>query len=295
MGEKDIENNLQKQDNDNMVEEANQADMSEDKGILRGICISEKRGTKKKEIPEAVLRKDWGIEGDAHAGNWHRQVSLLSLSRIEEFREKGADIGYGDFGENLIIEGYDLRSCPVGTRLEIGEVVLEMTQIGKECHTHCAIYHQMGDCIMPREGVFAVVIKPGKIRVGEEVRRISPDLDRALTAAIITLSDKGFRGEREDKSGAAIAEILTENGYQIIETLILPDEQARIEKELIRLADQRQVNLIVTTGGTGFSERDCTPEATLKVATRNAPASQRRSVPDPCRSPEGPCCQERPL
>ena len=241
------------------------------KGVLKGICISEKRGTKKQEVPEASLKKDWGIEGDAHAGNWHRQVSLLSFDRIEEFRSKGAEVTFGDFGENLIIEGFDFKNLPVGTRFTIGDAVLEMTQIGKECHTHCAIYQQMGDCIMPREGVFSEVIKPGIIHVGDQVERIDPDPDRALTAAVITLSDKGFKGEREDKSGPAIVEILTENGYKVIETVILPDVQARIERELIRLADQRQVNLIVTTGGTGFSPRDCTPEATYNVATRKAP------------------------
>lgn len=198
-------------------------------------------------------------------------MSLLSLDKINAFREKGAEVTFGDFGENLIVEGFDFRNLPVGTRFRIGEAELLMTQIGKECHTHCAIYKTMGDCIMPREGVFAVVTKPGKIRVGDLVECLGTDPDRSLTAAVITLSDKGSRGEREDKSGPAIVEILEENGYQIIETLLLPDRQALIEKELIRLSDQRQVNLIVTTGGTGFAESDCTPEATLHVATRNAP------------------------
>ena len=240
-------------------------------GTLQGICISQKKGTRKHEIDSAFLKKDWGIEGDAHAGKWHRQVSLLSLEKIEAFREKGARVEFGDFGENLIIEGFDFRALPVGTRFRIGNVLLEMTQIGKECHTHCAIYKTMGDCIMPREGVFAVVKEEGEIHRGDTVECLGADPDRPLTAAVITLSDKGFRGEREDKSGPAIVEILTENGYEVIETILLPDRQPFIEKELIRLSDQRQVNLIVTTGGTGFSETDCTPEATLNVATRNAP------------------------
>ena len=240
-------------------------------GIVRGICISVKKGTKKHAVPEAFLKKDWGIEGDAHAGKWHRQVSLLSLDKINAFREKGAQVEYGDFGENLIVEGFDFRTLPVGTVFRIGEAVLVMSQIGKECHTHCAIYQTMGDCIMPREGVFATVEKPGRIQVGDRVEMTPPDPDRPLTAAVITLSDKGFAGQREDKSGPAIVEMLEEEGYQVIETLLLPDKQKRIEKELIRLSDQRQVNLIVTTGGTGFSETDCTPEATLAVATRNAP------------------------
>ncbi|ARC86112.1 molybdenum cofactor synthesis domain protein [Clostridium argentinense CDC 2741] len=240
-------------------------------GIIKGICISEKRGTKKREIKEANFIENWGIEEDAHAGNWHRQVSLLSFDKIEAFREKGANVSLGDFGENLIVEGFDFRSLPVGTRLHCGEVVLEMTQIGKECHSHCQIYKTMGDCIMPREGVFAKVLYGGKMKVEDEMTMELPSVDEKLTAAVITLSDKGFKGEREDESGPAIVTILKEAGYEIVETMILPDEQKEIERNLIRLADQRQVNLILTTGGTGFSIRDCTPEATMAVATRNAP------------------------
>ena len=240
-------------------------------GVLKGICISEKKGTKKREVNEVFLKENWGLEGDAHAGHWHRQVSLLSSEKIDAFREKGAKVVYGDFGENLIVDGFDFRTLPVGTRFRIGEAILEMSQIGKECHSHCAIYQTMGDCIMPREGVFAVVKKAGCIRVGDSVECLGLDPDRPLTAAVITLSDKGFRGEREDQSGPAIVEILKENGYEVLETILLPDHQAEIEKELIRLSDQRQVNLIVTTGGTGFAPTDVTPEATMNVATRNAP------------------------
>ena len=141
-------------------------------GVIKGICISEKRGTAKHEIEEAVFVKDWGIEKDAHAGHWHRQVSLLSYEKIEEFRKKGAQIGLGAFGENLIVEGYDFRNLPVGTRFQCGDVILEMTQIGKECHSHCEIYKRMGECIMPREGVFAVVLKGGKIKKGDILEKI---------------------------------------------------------------------------------------------------------------------------
>lgn len=240
-------------------------------GVLKGICVSKKRGTKKVEVAEAMLVENYGIEGDAHAGNWHRQVSLLSLEKIEAFREKGAQVSFGDFGENLIIDGFDFRSLPVGTIFTIGDAVLKMTQIGKECHTHCQIYQTMGECIMPREGVFAVVLKGGQIRNGDTVEMVPVPFDAPLTAAVITLSDKGSKGEREDKSGPVIVKMLEEAGYEIIESNILPDEQKLLENELIRLSDQRQVNLILTTGGTGFSERDRTPEATMTVATRLAP------------------------
>lgn len=141
-------------------------------GVIKGICISEKRGTAKREIEEAILAKDWGIQGDAHAGHWHRQVSLLSYEKIEEFRKKGADIELGAFGENLIVSGYDFRNLAVGTRFQCGEAVLEMTQIGKECHSHCEIYKRMGECIMPREGVFAIVLHGGTIRKGDLLERI---------------------------------------------------------------------------------------------------------------------------
>ena len=240
-------------------------------GTIRGICISEKRGTVKHYVPQARFIENFGIENDAHAGNWHRQVSLLSHEKIEEFKAKGADVVPGSFGENLIIDGFDLAQIPVGARLQAGDVILEITQIGKECHSHCEIYKAMGDCIMPREGIFAKVINGGVIKDGDEVNMLPYETDRPLTAAVITLSDKGARGEREDLSGPLLADTLRDAGYDIIETLILPDEQEIIEKNLIRLSDLRQVNLIMTTGGTGFSKRDCTPEATLAVATKNAP------------------------
>ena len=241
-------------------------------GTIKGICISHIRGIQKSEVAEADLKVDWGIVGDAHAGNWHRQVSLLSYEKIQEFKEKGAKIVSGAFGENLIVEGYDLGNLPVGSRFRIGdEVELEITQIGKECHSHCEIYKAMGDCIMPREGGFAKVIKSGHITLGDTITLLPDNPDRPLTAAVITLSDKGAAGLREDKSGPIIVDELKREGYEIIETLILPDELSLIKKNLIRLSDQRQVNLIITTGGTGFSERDCTPEATMAVATRNAP------------------------
>lgn len=239
-------------------------------GRVLGICISERRGTQKKEVEEAVLKENWGIEGDAHAGNWHRQVSLLSFEKIEDFRAKGADVDFGAFGENLIVEGYNLRKLPVGTRFHIGEAVLELTQIGKECHSHCEIYKKMGDCIMPREGVFAEVVKDGRIHRGDEVEMELPASDRPFTASVITLSDKGAAGEREDRSGPLAAEMLEQVGYEVKEQLLLADGIEPLKSQLIRLADQRQMDVIFTTGGTGFSPRDLTPEATRAACDRMA-------------------------
>lgn len=237
---------------------------------LLGICISEKKGTQKHEVESARLIPNYGIENDAHAGKWHRQVSLLNFEKIEEFRAKGVDVSFGAFGENLIIDEFDFRSLPVGTRFKIGDVLLELTQIGKECHSHCAIYHAVGDCIMPREGVFTKVLVGGVIKVSDEVLMIPPEEGRAFTAAIITVSDKGALGKRVDESGPLIERMLKDAGYDVKETLIIPDEKRQISQSLIRLADQRQINLILTTGGTGFSPRDVTPEATVAVCERMA-------------------------
>ena len=239
--------------------------------VIRAICISDQKGTQKYRIPEGTFIEDHGIEGDAHAGKWHRQVSLLSAEKIEEFRKKGVQVEYGAFGENLVVEGCDLRSLPVGTRFAIGEVLLKMTQIGKECHDHCAIYNVTGDCIMPREGVFAKVLRGGIVREGDSLDVIPAAPDRPFTAAVITLSDRAFRKEREDRSGPVIRDILSENGYDVVEMILLPDGEALLKRNLIRLADQRQVNVIFTTGGTGFGPRDLTPEATCAVWDRMAP------------------------
>ena len=243
----------------------------EQQGKIRAVCISPEKGTVKRPADSAVLVRDFGIEHDAHAGKWHRQVSLLSWDSVAEFNRKGGGVTDGDFGENLLVEGIDLKGLPVGTILKIGTAVLRITQIGKECHSDCEIRRRTGDCIMPREGVVAEVLEGGEIRPGDAVTVQLPDPDRPFRAAVITLSDNGARGERKDESGPAAAEMLKEAGYEIIETVLLPDEPERLKRELCRLADQRQADLIVTSGGTGFSPRDLTPEATMAVADRNAP------------------------
>ncbi|OOM73552.1 MOSC domain-containing protein [Clostridium sp. BL-8] len=138
-------------------------------GKVIAVCISEKRGTQKTNIKEANFIENFGIEKDAHAGDWHRQVSLLSYEKIDEFNKKGANVIDGAFGENLVVEGIKFTELPVGTKLQCNDVILEMTQIGKECHSHCEIYKKMGECIMPTNGVFAKVIKGGKIKCGDEM------------------------------------------------------------------------------------------------------------------------------
>ena len=138
-------------------------------GVIKAVCTSDVKGIQKTEVPSVELRAEWGIDGDAHAGAWHRQVSLLPFEKIEDFKSKGAQVSNGSFGENLIVEGFDLRSLLIGTLFRCNDVVLELTQIGKQCHAHCAIYHTMGDCIMPREGVFTRVVHGGVISEGDTI------------------------------------------------------------------------------------------------------------------------------
>lgn len=245
--------------------------MGELKGIIKAVCLSEVKGTEKRPVASVTLIANHGLSGDAHAGNWHRQVSLLSADKVDEFNARGGKAEIGAFGENILVSGIDFKSLPVGSILRAGEVVLKMSQIGKECHSHCQIFHRVGDCIMPREGVFATVEHGGELHAGMELTVEPPPVDAPLRAAVMTLSDKGFAGERVDTSGPRAAQLLSEAGYDVEELVLLPDAQKKIERELIRLADSRQVDLIITTGGTGFSLRDVTPEATLAVATRTAP------------------------
>ncbi len=140
------------------------------------VNISDKKGMRKKPVEEVVLKAEYGIEGDAHASSeWHRQVSLLALESIQKMREKGLAVSPGDFAENITTEGIDLVSLPVGTKMQIGsEVVGEVSQIGKECHTRCAIYYQAGDCVMPKEGIFIRVLRGGKVRAGDSVSTDAP-------------------------------------------------------------------------------------------------------------------------
>ena len=199
-------------------------------GKVRAVCISEKRGTQKKNIESAVFVENWGIEGDAHAGNWHRQISLLSEETIAAFKARGAEVTDGAFGE----------------------------------HHGCEIFQKMGECIMPTNGVFAKVLHGGKISVGDEFHV-------QYRAAVITLSDTASKGEREDASGAAVEEIVRKEGYEVVFKKIIPDDGDSLTALLCELSDEDKADLILTTGGTGFSKRDNTPEATMRAVERDTP------------------------
>jgi len=173
-------------------------------GKVVSLNISPKRGTFKEPVDFIELKVQHGIVGDAHAGDWHRQVSLLDLSSFAKMTSKvPVELRPGIFAENITTEGVELFTLPIGTQLEIGETLVEVTQIGKECHHHCQIYQQVGKCVMPLEGIFVKVLKGGVVKPGDEINVVNP-----IRVAILTLSDKGFKGEREDLSGPALAQAL---------------------------------------------------------------------------------------
>ncbi len=240
------------------------------RGAVRAVCLSARKGTPKTPAAAAELVADSGLKDDAHAGPGPRQVSILSFEEAEKFRLAGSGAGPGAFGENLLVEGIDFAELPPGTRFAAGEALLETTRIGKKCHSRCAIYKRTGRCIMPDRGVFARVLKGGIVRPGDAVV-LTEAPEWRFTAAVVVLSDRGFRGEREDLTGPLVKNILLNAGYRVVSAALLPDDRPAIERELVRLCDELGVNLAVTAGGTGFSPRDVTPEATLAVGERNVP------------------------
>lgn len=242
-------------------------------GKIIAICISKEKGTVKTDIRECEIIKDHGLKDDAHAGS-ARQVSLLSYDEVLRFKEQTGgkvDLPHGIFGENLLVEGFDFKSFPVGTRFICNDVILELTQIGKKCHTGCEISKIAGKCIMPTEGVFARVIKGGIIRTGDEMTVCSVDNNDRLRASVLTASDRSFKGEREDKSGPLISEILKSKGYEVVSYDLLSDDEDLISERLKTICDELSPDVIFTTGGTGLSPRDHMPEATKKIADKDVP------------------------
>ncbi len=138
-------------------------------GKVVAVCVSDRTGIPKHDVGTGILKVDWGIEGDAHAGNWHRQVSLLAMESIDKMRAKGLKVRPGSFAENITTEGIELYTLPVGTRMRLGTALAEVTQIGKVCHDKCAIFRLAGDCVMPREGIFVKILEPGAVSVDDPV------------------------------------------------------------------------------------------------------------------------------
>lgn len=230
------------------------------------VNMSSEKGTIKQPMFNGCRITELGLEGDAHAGNWHRQISLLDQMSIDKMLEKGAkNLVPGIFAENITTEGMNLFSLPLGSLIKIGNVELKVTQIGKECHAHCQVYQQVGMCVMPAEGIFTRVIKTGYIRPGDRI-----SVTTVFRSAVITVSDKGYAGTREDKSGPALVAALQDKA-KIGKVVLIPDEFEQIKSLLAELCDSGEYDVIFTTGGTGFAPRDVTPEATLAVVERLTP------------------------
>lgn len=236
-------------------------------GKIFSVNISENKGTVKHPVERALVIEGFGLEGDAHGGGWHRQVSLLDIESIRAAGQGKADLKPGDFAENITTEGLALADVQKGDMLKAGTCVLEITQIGKECHGACEIKKLAGDCIMPRRGVFARIIAGGEVKPGDAIQ-ILP----VIRAGVLTLSDKGSRGEREDKSGDTVREMIKRIGCRTVKYQVLPDDAERIRETLACWCLPGEgIDVIFTTGGTGFSKRDVTPEATLAVLDRQIP------------------------
>jgi molybdenum cofactor synthesis domain-containing protein len=238
-------------------------------GKIQSLNISTKKGVQKTPVDQIELVENFGIKDDAHAGSWHRQVSLLALESIQRMKEAGVDVKSGDFAENITTEGIDLKSLNIGDVLSVNGIDLTISQLGKTCHQRCAIFYAAGDCVMPREGIFAVVKGGGNVKTGDE---ITYSAKKGFSVIVITLSDKGSRGERIDETGPAVEKLLKENlNISYIRTEMMPDDQKALEDSLRYFADVQKVDLVVTNGSTGVSPRDIAPDATLNVIDKRIP------------------------
>ena len=238
---------------------------------IKSLNLSEKKGTIKLPVEEAEITET-GFLNDAHAGRWHRQVSLLAVESIRkaEVQNKRA-FNFGDFGENISTEGFELHKTRVLDRFQSGNVLLEVTQIGKKCHNGCEIMKISGNCIMPLEGIFCRVLGTGTLRVDDVLAYIP----RVIKIAVVTMSDRAFNGVYNDKSGPLAAKILsdffTQNNRPVeIENILLPDDGIMLEDTIQRLSDN-EIDIIVTTGGTGIGSRDITPDVVRKLLDKEIP------------------------
>jgi len=239
---------------------------------VQSVNISVAKGTIKKPVDEIELNEK-GVANDAHAGNWHRQVSLLGAESVKKFSDMaGRKINHGEFAENITTEGMLLYETMPLDRFYGKNVILEVTQIGKECHGNtCAIFREVGNCVMPKEGIFCRVIKAGKVKAGDELRYEQ----RKFSFYVITLSDRASQGEYEDRSGPRIVELLNEfyaeSKRQItVEHTLIPDNAESLEL-LVKTAIQNQIDFIITTGGTGVSQKDITPDVISPMLDKEIP------------------------
>lgn len=241
------------------------------RGRIVAVCVSEEKGTPKRSVSEIELVAGLGVKGDAHSGAGHRQVSLLDLAAIEEMRSKGLKLDFGAFGENVVTENLDVDDLGIGSELVVGTARLSVTQIGKTCHDPCAIFRAVGHCIMPDRGIFLEVLEGGLVRPGDEVTVVRHIPRATIQVAVITVSDRSYRGERPDASGPALCEyVQAAFGAHVAFTALVPDDKDAIVA-VLRATVERGLDLVLTTGGTGCAPRDVTPEATRQVVEREVP------------------------
>jgi len=236
------------------------------------VNISEKKGTVKHPVEEITITET-GVMEDAHAGNWHRQVSMLALESVEKFsKEAKRNINFGEFAENITTQGIQLQGCHIFDRFRIGDAELELTQIGKECHgTACAIFKEVGNCVMPKEGIFCRVLKTGKIKPDDRIAHVP----KVMRVAVITLSDRASGGMYEDRSGPKIREMVdsffSARGQQFeIDSVLIPDDADALRKVLVRQKNDG-ADFLFTTGGTGIGARDITVEAVSGMLDKQLP------------------------
>lgn len=241
-------------------------------GKVVGLHISKEKGTVKTPVATAEFTER-GIAGDAHAGNWHRQVSLLDAAAVARFTAAaGTTVAPGEFAENVLLEGIDLARVAPLDRLVIGPVELEITQIGKECHgAGCSVSQRVGKCLMPEQGLFARVITPGTVKAGDPAELI----ERTFSVHVVTLSDRAAAGDYEDRSGPRVAEMVAAHfagtrWHLAIDRTVIPDEPEMLAKILERDRDE-STDVVITTGGTGIGPRDITPEVILELADSEIP------------------------
>ncbi len=238
---------------------------------VKSLNISEKKGTVKTPV-DGVEINQTGLKNDAHAGYWHRQVSLLGVESIKKAEEQNnRTFRYGDFGENITTEGFELYKANVFDRFQSGDVLLEVTQIGKKCHKGCEIMKTSGNCIMPDEGIFCRVVGAGNLRVNDVLTYIP----RIIKITVITLSDRAYKGVYTDKSGPLATKIITDfftlnNRPVEIENLVLPDEEAMLEETLKKTSGEGK-DIVITTGGTGIGKRDITPDVVRGLLDKEIP------------------------
>ena len=246
--------------------------MSDKKVAVLSVNISEKKGTIKKPVNSIELNSK-GVANDAHSGNWHRQVSLLAKESVDKFSIKAKrKIDFGEFAENITTEGILLHHTAPLDRFLFGDLELEVTQIGKKCHgDNCSIFREIGNCVMPKEGIFCRVLKDGNLKAGD-VLVYHP---RIIKTMIITLSDRASRGEYEDKSGPLLEKLAedffkSKNRHYHIDKMIIPDQEEDLSK-LLKKAQKENYDAVFTTGGTGIGPRDITPDVVKKHLTKEIP------------------------